>query len=326
MADEILEPAIMSKFLEKPTTLREQVWPDNTTPLVSISCITYNHEKFIRDAIEGFINQKTTFPVEILIHDDASTDGTTDIIKEYERKYPKLIKPIYQSENQFSKGKSVGSNNRTRAIGSYIALCEGDDYWTDPLKLQKQTYFLENNKNYSMVCTNYSIVDENKHFINLEAWKGDKTKSCINQEDILGKYTPQTLTVLLRNSCLKKIDTEFSNYNFPNGDVALFSAITAFGPCYFINEITGCYRENKEGIWTQKNTHQKLVMRYRTFKSLLLFFSKEKELREIIIHRLIIICRVLLIISFKKGNLSDVIIYLYLLHLYYFKLLLSKLK
>lgn len=107
-------------------------------PLVSICCITYNHEDYIRDAIEGFIMQETDFPFEIIIHDDASTDATTDIIREYEIKYPNLIKPIYQTENQYSKGKKATLFTFKVAKGKYIALCEGDDYWIDSLKLQKQ--------------------------------------------------------------------------------------------------------------------------------------------------------------------------------------------
>ena len=91
----------------KPTPIIEQKWFNKEEPLVSIQCITYNHENYIRDAIEGFLMQKTNFPVEILIHDDASTDTTAEIIKEYESKYPQLIKPIYQVENQYSKNPHV---------------------------------------------------------------------------------------------------------------------------------------------------------------------------------------------------------------------------
>jgi len=116
-------------------------------PLVSICCITYNHENYIRDAIEGFLMQKTSFPIEIIIHDDASTDNTAQIIKEYEDKYPDLFCNIFQNENQWSKG---GGSIYARflypqARGKYIALCEGDDYWTDPLKLQKKVDFMEVN-------------------------------------------------------------------------------------------------------------------------------------------------------------------------------------
>ncbi len=110
--------------------------------IVSVCCITYNHENFIRNAIEGFLMQKTTFLIEILIHDDTSTDKTAEIVREYEQKFPQLIKPIYQTENQHSKKDgTIGRIQRGRARGKYYALCEGDDYWTDPLKLQKQVEF-----------------------------------------------------------------------------------------------------------------------------------------------------------------------------------------
>jgi glycosyltransferase involved in cell wall biosynthesis len=111
---------------------------------VSICCLAYNHENYISTCINGFLMQKTNFVFEVLIHDDASTDKTANIIKEYEQKYPDIIKPIYQTENQYSQGVSVTSTfNYPRAKGKYIAICEGDDYWTDPNKLQIQIDLLE---------------------------------------------------------------------------------------------------------------------------------------------------------------------------------------
>lgn len=109
-------------------------------PLVSICCITYNHKEYIRDALDGFLSQRTDFPYEILINDDASTDGTADIIREYEQKYPEKIRALLQTENQYSKGitNPSGAFNFPRVRGRYVAMCEGDDYWTDPEKLQKQ--------------------------------------------------------------------------------------------------------------------------------------------------------------------------------------------
>ena len=132
--------------------------------IVSICCVTYNHAPFIRQCLDGFLMQKTSFPIEILIHDDCSTDGTTEIIREYEKKYPELMFPIYEDENQYSKGVWVDGFNYQRAKGKYIAYCEGDDYWTDPLKLQKQVDFMEAHPDYS-VCwhrTKHWIVDKNR--------------------------------------------------------------------------------------------------------------------------------------------------------------------
>jgi glycosyltransferase involved in cell wall biosynthesis len=108
---------------------------NNEIPLVSICCITYNHENYIRDAIEDILLQ-TTFPIEIIIHDDASTDNTASIVKEYVEKFSKLIIPKYQTINQYLQGIKLWPNFVfSRARGKYFALCGGDDYWTDPLKL-----------------------------------------------------------------------------------------------------------------------------------------------------------------------------------------------
>ena len=112
--------------------------------LLSIDVITYNHAKFIRKCLDSILMQKTNFSFEVLIHDDASTDGTADIIREYEAKYPDIIKPIYQTENQWQKNIGISKNfQHPRIHGKYVALCEGDDYWTDENKLQKQVDFLE---------------------------------------------------------------------------------------------------------------------------------------------------------------------------------------
>jgi glycosyltransferase involved in cell wall biosynthesis len=107
-------------------------------PVVSIICNTYNHELYIGQALEGFLAQSTAHPMEILVHDDASTDNTPDIIRDYEKRYPNLINPIYQKENQLSLGRKATLTNVRRAGGDFVAICEGDDYWTDPSKLSKQ--------------------------------------------------------------------------------------------------------------------------------------------------------------------------------------------
>lgn len=136
----------------------------NDSLLVSVSCITFNHGKFIKECLDGILNQKVDFNFEVLINDDASTDETQDILKSYEKEYPDIIKPIFQKENQYQKGRR-GFNekyNFPRAKGKYIAFCEGDDYWVDPLKLQKQVDFLEKNKDYNLVTSYVTRYNQNK--------------------------------------------------------------------------------------------------------------------------------------------------------------------
>lgn len=126
----------------------------DNTPLVSICCLTFNHEQFIRQCLDGFLMQQTTFPIEILIHDDASTDHTETILREYEKQYPDKVFPLYETQNKYQQGYGGRMDiefNYKRARGKYIAYCEGDDYWTDPHKLQKQVDFMETPPDYS-VC------------------------------------------------------------------------------------------------------------------------------------------------------------------------------
>ena len=128
--------------------------------MVSAYCLAYNHEKYIRDALEGFVNQKTNFKYEVIVHDDASTDHTAEIIAEYAAKYPDIIKPIFEEENQYSKDVRIGRDLLFPQMkGKYIAICEGDDYWCDANKLQRQVDFLEAYADYSACVHNTEELD-----------------------------------------------------------------------------------------------------------------------------------------------------------------------
>ena len=131
----------------------------NTKPTVSIICLTFNQEKFVRDCFEGFVMQQTNFPYEVLVYDDASKDGTPAIIREYVAKYPDIFKPTLYEKNNYSQGLGyVGLYTGIKeAQGMYVAYCEGDDYWTDPKKLQKQVDFLESHPDYE-ICAHEVTV------------------------------------------------------------------------------------------------------------------------------------------------------------------------
>ena len=164
--------------------------------LVSICCLTYNQENYIDKCIQGFLMQRTNFPFEIIIYDDASTDNTAGIIAKYEKEYPDLIKVIKQDVNQFSKGiQPFFKFLFPQATGKYIAYCEGDDYWTYPLKLQKQLDFMESNVNIKACGTNYNVLRGNKL---IEINKYSKTQF-FNHHDIIFNNRIGTLTVLIRN-------------------------------------------------------------------------------------------------------------------------------
>lgn len=124
---------------------------------VSVLCAAYNHEDFLRQTLDGFVSQKTSFPFEVLVNDDASTDSTADILREYVEKYPEIIRPFYQTENLYSRRINLYDVVFFPAVrGEYIALCEGDDYWNDPEKLQRQVDWLDAHPDYS-ACVHNSI-------------------------------------------------------------------------------------------------------------------------------------------------------------------------
>ncbi len=132
-------------------------------PLVSIQCLVYNHEPYLRQCLDGFVMQKTNFPFEAIVHDDASTDGSTAIVREYAEKYPDIIKPIYETKNQYCKHDGSLRRIMDDAMhpdSKYVAMCEGDDYWIGPDKLQLQVDFLESHPDYSMCCNLARVYDE----------------------------------------------------------------------------------------------------------------------------------------------------------------------
>ncbi|MEN8251933.1 MAG: glycosyltransferase, partial [Bacteroidota bacterium] len=200
-------------------------WKDSSDiPVVSVCCTAYNHEHYIGEAIDGFLMQETDFPFEILIHDDCSTDETAKIIRNYEKKYPNIIKPIYQRENQYSKGIRVNPIfNFLRAKGKYIALCEGDDYWIDPLKLQNQIEFLEKNDEYSMCYHSRIHVDSNSKIIDHVCLEPNTDYS--EKELISGIAVPMTNTIVFRNI----IDPSFYKLKAFSGDILLLHYLGFYG-------------------------------------------------------------------------------------------------
>ena len=225
----------------------------NHKPLVDICCATYNHENFISDAIEGFLKQITTFPFRVLIHDDASSDETASIIKQYAEHNQNIIFPIYQTVNQYSKGNyPIERILIPMANSKYIALCEGDDYWIDPYKLQKQVDFLENNKGFVLVHTNFNhyntetgrLIEQANNAHNQYYRKYEK--KIYNKKDLFidilhGQYFIKTCTSMFVSKKIKRIlndDLTFFNGKFLMGDTFIFCELSQLGLVHYMPEVT----------------------------------------------------------------------------------------
>lgn len=223
----------------------------NNNIMVSICCTTYNHEKYIEEAIKSFLMQKVNFKFEILIHDDASTDNTANIIRKYEEKYPNLIKPIYQKENQYSKGISVSKILYEKAQGKYIAICEGDDYWTDPYKLQKQIDYMEANPKCGLCSHAVEKYDEKLKKVVGIIKPYEKDQKIIMKDLILVGMLIATDSVVVRKENLKfpKFYLECIVGDFPFN---IIHATQDYG--YFFSEVMSAYRINTGTSWVDKNT------------------------------------------------------------------------
>lgn len=220
---------------------------ENTSPLmVTIRCCTYNHEPYIRQCLEGFVMQKTNFRFEAIVHDDASTDGTAAIIREYAEKYPDIIKPIFETENQYSKRDgSLRRIMNAHTHGKYVAVCEGDDYWIDPLKLQKQVDFLETHPDYGLVHTYLNYVDTESKIIPPPTQLHKHIKERIFDGYIWDYYLCRagfilTCTCMYRKSLYRENERVFV-------DTGVFMMIARQSKIYCIREITSCYRRVPQG-------------------------------------------------------------------------------
>lgn len=209
--------------------------------MVTIRCTAYNHEPYIRQCLEGFVMQKTNFRFEAIVHDDASTDGTAAIIREYAEKYPDIIKPIFETENQYSKHDgSLRRIMEAHMHGKYVAMCEGDDYWIDPLKLQTQVDFLEAYPDYSMCFHNAIIYKEevpSVSLFNLKTFDED-----LSIHDAVHNWLVPTASIVIRSHLVR---------NYPqwlpriySGDYSMILLALYNGKIRYLQTISSVYRQN----------------------------------------------------------------------------------
>lgn len=215
---------------------------------VSVITLVYNHEHYLRKCIDGILSQKTDFKIELLIHDDASTDRSANIIKEYEACYPDLLKPIYQTENQFSKGVSIGATYiYPRVQSKYIALCEGDDYWTDPYKLQKQVDYMEKNAD-CYLCTHASYWEIDGE-LSSNGCQYEEERDLSTDEIIRnGGLYLATASLLFRRELLSNRPQWMRKADV--GDYPLLILGSIRGRLHFLPQKMCVYRYQVPGSWT----------------------------------------------------------------------------
>lgn len=235
---------------------------NKTTPTINVCMITYNHEKYISEAIEGVLMQKTTFPIQLVVGEDYSTDNTRAICEEYQKKYPNIIKLLPKQKNNLGMMPNF-IRTLVACKSNYIALCEGDDYWTDPTKLQKQVDLIESKLNASLVFSDRTVLNSNDNKSTPNTYKDRR----YNLNDVIAGFIPPTQTMLFRNnnnlsSFLKK------HQQHPSGDqlIALFYAMQGF--IYCLKDQTAIYRITGEGAWSsRKDNHDYSIQLYLNFKN-----------------------------------------------------------
>ena len=254
---------------------------EKSGPLVSICCCTFNHEKFIRATLNGFVMQQTNFDFEILVHDDASTDSTAKIVREYEEKYPHLFRCVYQTENQFLKQNVLLNILFKMSKGKYIALCEGDDYWTDTSKLQKQADFLELSEDYVCHCHNSKII-KNEEFV--RDYNDIKESKEIPRKDLITSLAIPTASVVFRNVLNGSIPDYLAKFSL---DITIFFALSEHGKFFLSKEIMSVYRIHDDGFWSGQNDLQKInkSMEIQSYilKELPLNEEEKKAVSEVIV-------------------------------------------
>jgi glycosyltransferase involved in cell wall biosynthesis len=221
--------------------------------------------------------QKTNFQIEALIHDDASTDDTADIIREYEKKYPEIIKPIYQTENQCSKSVNVSQYNFSRAQGKYIALCEGDDYWTDPYKLQKQVDFLEEHEDFSICFHPVKVFNQNESVL-IDDYITRSVPDLTTIYDLASGNYIHTASVVFRKK--QKVLDLLVEIKGPIGDYPLHMFNAQYGKIKKLPDIMSVYRIHDKGIWSLKPVETKALVSLDMLEGLIYIFRDDNKLIE----------------------------------------------
>jgi glycosyltransferase involved in cell wall biosynthesis len=251
------------------------------TPLLSILCITYNHENYIAQAIDSFLMQETTFPVEIVIGEDCSKDGSLLIIKDYIKKHPRLIRLVNSESNV---GYIENFRRTLKACkGKYIAICEGDDYWTDSKKIQVQVDFLEKNHDYVITYHDAYAMKDSKIIKIPQLPRGYQCDSSMHE--LICARPISTLTACFRYTNLH-IPIEFNRA--PILDLCIWSLLGNLGKGKYIKNIQpGVYRMHSDGIFSLQTKETKSQMTAQTYLILSEYYRKRNmtEIYKILLFR-----------------------------------------
>ena len=245
-------------------------------PLLSVCLITYNHEKYIRETLDGIFIQQTNFPFEVIIADDFSRDNTRNIILEYQEKYPEIIQLIFQEKNVGPALNWLDLMHSPK--GKYVAYLEGDDYWTNPLKLQKQVDFLEENPDYSICFHNIQEVDFESNIIQNSRLKSEETEKTYTLENLASGNLIYTPSVVFRKNYAEL--PSFIKY-CPIGDYPLHLLNASFGLIKYFPEKMAAYRVGV-GVWSSKSELFQIVNTLTTLKFLMMHFSSTPEITKIL--------------------------------------------
>lgn len=225
--------------------------------MVSIITTAYNHAPYISQALESFIKQKTDFSFEVIVHDDASSDGTAEVIREYAQRYPDLIIPIFQKENQFSQGISPYRFMEPLIRGKYIAQCEGDDFWCDDYKLQKQVDYMEEHPECRYCFCNSYKVNLNSEVIGMQT-PVNKSRVFSDREIIAApEIYLATAGTMYRRTDMLKFPKELTAGE--PGDIPLRNFLMTLGNAYGFSDRMCCYRVMTPGSWSDR--YQKAISR-----------------------------------------------------------------
>ena len=234
--------------------------------MVSVCVVTYNHGKYIGTCLDHILRQRRKFRIEILIHDDASTDGAQEVIRAYQKRYPDIIKPILRVENQYSQGITniSGAFNFPRAVGKYVALTDGDDYWCDDYKLQRQVEYMEAHPECGFTFHSAKVVNEDGALVNGELMRPYHASRVVKPAELVDKAIGSPFaSFLLRREIVEKLPDYY--VDCPVGDRPLELMAADFGDSYYFDEPMSVYRFGIRGSWTENQMNGDYVEKQQKY-------------------------------------------------------------